>query len=63
MTVIVRDLFKIMHGLQQQVVEIGKCPKCHQKSLVSRHNDGENEWFQCGRCRDVYLLPARRLVG
>lgn len=55
--------FNVMHGLQQQVVERGVCSKCHAKTLQSKHNDGETEWFQCSRCLNVYMLPTRRLVG
>jgi hypothetical protein len=65
MTEILSDWLKFatMHPLQERVVESGVCPKCHTKTLASKHVGGEIEWFQCSTCLNVYGLPERRLVG
>lgn len=58
------DWFRVMTPLQSQVAELGVCPKCHSKTLVEKHNDGEFiKWDQCSMCLNVYAAPPRRLVG
>lgn len=64
MSVSLSDWFKIMTPLQAQVAELGVCPKCHTKTLVEKHNDGEHiKWDQCRACLNIYAGPPRRLIG
>jgi ribosomal protein L40E len=62
-----RDLFKIltMTPLEYQVVETGRCPRCHTKTLRSKGviDLADVELTQCRTCKRVYVLPARRLTG
>jgi hypothetical protein len=61
------DLFKVrtMTPLEHQVVDAGRCPRCHTKTLRSKGvMDLEDiELMQCLTCKHVYVLPAQRLTG
>lgn len=55
--------FATMNPLQARCTELGVCPKCHTKTLVSKYIGGELEFFQCSTCLVVYTLPERKLTG
>lgn len=42
--------------LQQRVVELGRCPDCHAKTLVTARKPEGLEVSQCSRCSRLYIL-------
>jgi hypothetical protein len=46
----------IMHPLQERVVGLGVCPKCHTKTLEPKHEGAGMQFNQCGRCLTVYVV-------
>ena len=50
---------KTMHALEQHVVSLGVCPKCHRKTLREAFSDKHfGRWMQCDvPCLHVYVLP------
>lgn len=53
------DLFRLaaMSKLQETVVELGVCPKCHSKTLEEKHADEHFRACQCSDCLHVWMLP------
>ena len=45
----------LMHTLQEQVVAIGKCPKCHAKTLGTVHRALDMQFDQCTKCLTVFV--------
>jgi hypothetical protein len=52
------DLIKtsVMHQLQERVVGLGLCPKCHTKTLRPVHEAEGMQFNQCSRCLTVYVV-------
>jgi Zn-finger nucleic acid-binding protein len=42
--------------LEEQVVRLGVCPKCHTKTLDSVHSADQFNSYQCTTCKDVWML-------
>lgn len=54
------DLIKtaIMHPLQERVVGLGVCPKCHVKALRPVHEAEGVQFNQCRSCLTVYVAEG-----
>jgi hypothetical protein len=52
-----------MSGLQEQVYDLGVCPKCHTKTLEDKHVAGDFRAVQCTGCGMAFLGQVRRLDG
>lgn len=61
----ISDLIKLesITPLQEQVKDLGMCPKCHSKTLAEKFNNGEWRADQCSTCLTVYMGQARKLTG
>lgn len=46
-----------MTQLQETVVDLGVCFKCHTKTLVLRHGCKHLIAWQCSKCLTVVILP------
>lgn len=55
------DLIKtaIMHPLQERVVGLGVCPKCHAKRLRPVHVAEGVQFCQCESCSTVYVTESK----
>ena len=49
----------VMSPLQERVVGIGMCPKCHAKTLRPVHAAEGMQFDQCGRCLNVYVVEVK----
>jgi hypothetical protein len=51
----------LMNTLQEQVVCVGVCPKCHAKTLGTVHRTLGMQFDQCTRCLTVFVTepPSR----
>lgn len=45
--------------LEDQVANLGVCPKCHTKTLELKHVGGACDWHQCSKCRTVFALESK----
>lgn len=56
------DILKlaIMSSLQERVVGLGVCPRCHSKSLRVTHEAEEMRFNQCRRCLTVWVDALTR---
>lgn len=59
----ISDLLKtaVMHPLQERVVGLGLCPKCHTKTLAAKYAAEEMQFNQCSRCGTVYVTHLNSL--
>lgn len=48
----------IMHPLQERVVGLGVCPKCHKKNLRPAYEAEGMQFNQCGNCLNVYVTDS-----
>lgn len=57
----ISDLIKtaLMHPLQERVVGLGICPKCHDKKLRAVHEADGMQFSQCGGCNRVYVTESK----
>lgn len=55
--------FMTITPLQEKAMLLGICPKCHKKTLKSKHMAAEIDWHQCSVCLSVFAMPERRLIG
>jgi ssDNA-binding Zn-finger/Zn-ribbon topoisomerase 1 len=46
----------VMHPLQERVVGLGVCPKCHTKTLRPKYEAEGMQFNQCDRCFTVYVV-------
>lgn len=46
----------VMHPLQERVVGLGVCPKCHTKTLEPKHEAEGMQFNQCHQCLTVYVV-------
>jgi hypothetical protein len=48
----------VLTPLQVQVVRIGKCPFCHEKTLRDVKMVAVTEWWakQCGECGRIFII-------
>jgi uncharacterized protein YbaR (Trm112 family) len=53
-----RELIKqnTMTILQEQVVAVGSCPRCHIKSLKVVVENEHFRSYQCKKCQHVYMI-------
>lgn len=49
------DLLITMSTLEEKVVRLGVCPKCHTKSLRFTGHIEENKCHQCKNCLRVWI--------
>ena len=45
--------------LEQRVVLLGVCPKCHEKSLRESYRQGVVRYEQCVRCHRMYRVREK----
>lgn len=51
--------FGTITPLAQQVVELGKCPRCHKSTLRHLHSCEHFRSWQCTGCKHVFMIePA-----
>lgn len=50
----------IMTPLQERVVGLGVCSKCHTKTLQERLSNELGDWMQCTKCFTVFLKDTAR---
>ncbi len=48
----------IMSNLQERVVGLGVCPRCHAKTLDVTYEAPDMRFNQCTRCLNVYVSDA-----
>lgn len=48
----------IMSPLQERVVGIGVCPKCHKKNLRFVYDGVGMRCYQCEKCNTVWVTSA-----
>jgi len=53
----VAELMKLMprSALQDQVVALGVCARCHTKTLMEAHPEDPGRWVRCSKCRALYV--------
>lgn len=48
----------VMHPLQERVIGLGLCPKCHTKTLRQGLEAEGVQFCQCERCLIVYVIAS-----
>lgn len=49
---------KAMTPLEQQVVAIDCCPRCHSKTLDKMHRGGGMQFLLCTSCQHCWVVSA-----